>query len=80
MGRFRLLSKLALLLAVFVAATAGTVPGQAARGQARPIIDTGYLYDQLFLMSTSYTYRVSGADGPPIFVRTHPGSTAFERT
>ena len=65
MRRFRLVSKLALLVAVFVAATAGTVPGQAARGQARPIVDINYLYDQLFLMSTSYTYRVSGADGPP---------------
>ena len=65
MRGIRQLPKLVLLVAVFVAATAGSVPTQAARAQARPVVDIGYLYDQLYLMSTAYIYRVSGADGPP---------------
>jgi hypothetical protein len=37
----------------------------AGRGQDRPAIDTGYLYRQLYDMSSSYIFRASGLDGPP---------------
>ena len=33
--------------------------------QARPVIDTGYLYDRLYTMASNDIYRVSGQDGPP---------------
>lgn len=48
--------------------SASVLPGNAARvggGQDRPVIDTGYLYQQLYDMSTSYIFRASGLDGPP---------------
>jgi hypothetical protein len=70
MKHLRRLTKIAAILAMLVVATTGSAATQAARGQARPVVDAGYLYDQLFQMSTSYIYRVSGADGPP----TNPSS------
>jgi hypothetical protein len=42
-----------------VAVTAAPSP------QATPVVDRDYIYDQLFQMSYSDVYRVSGADGPP---------------
>src|SRR5947209_4383866 len=36
-----------------------------AAAQDRAVVDTGYLYSQLYDLSTNYVYRVSGADGPP---------------
>lgn len=51
--------------------SASIVPGNAAQadratpGQARPVIDTGYLYRQLYDMSSTYIFRASGLDGPP---------------
>ncbi|MEA2472032.1 MAG: bacterial leucyl aminopeptidase [Thermoleophilaceae bacterium] len=38
-------------------------PAQA--DQARPVIDTDFLYHQLYYMSSNYLYRVSGQDGDP---------------
>jgi PKD domain len=32
---------------------------------AHPLIDGGYLYRQLYTMATNFSYRISGADGPP---------------
>jgi hypothetical protein len=37
----------------------------ASADQARPVIDTDFLYHQLYYMSTNYQYRVSGEDGDP---------------
>jgi hypothetical protein len=34
-------------------------------GQARPTVDGAYLYNQLYEMATRFSYRISGADGPP---------------
>jgi len=61
-------------LVACVVALLGIVPlvvlatGVAAADEsaaASPVIDTGYLYGQLYDISTNYSYRVSGADGPP---------------
>lgn len=43
-------------------ARAGAAP---AAGQAAPVVDGDYLYGQLYSMATDFSYRVSGADGPP---------------
>jgi len=58
---------LAVLSVLLAGLVSGGAPAAVAEGHrlARPVIDTRYLYDQLFLMSTAYIYRVSGADGPP---------------
>src|SRR5215470_228141 len=37
----------------------------SAGSQATPVVDGGYLYSQLYTMATSFSYRISGADGPP---------------
>ncbi|HEY9472333.1 MAG TPA: PKD domain-containing protein [Mycobacteriales bacterium] len=39
--------------------------GHGDQHQARPVIDTDYMYGQLYEMSTSYIFRASGLDGPP---------------
>ena len=39
--------------------------GRTAKGQDRPVIDTDYLYRQLYDMSSNYVFRGSGLDGPP---------------
>src|SRR5262245_16808525 len=36
-----------------------------AGSQATPVVDGGYLYSQLYMMATSFSYGISGADGPP---------------
>jgi hypothetical protein len=57
---------LAVPLAVNAGAR-GTAPAgaSAAARQAAPLVDGSYLYSQLYTMATSFSYRVSGADGPP---------------
>ena len=56
---------------VALAAAASVAVSDVARadkpsaGQAAPAIDPAYLYGQLYTMATRYSYRVSGADGPP---------------
>jgi PKD domain len=63
-GKVRILSALtalALPLAVANSVSAGQVPPR----QALPVVDTGYLYGQLYDIATNFVYRVSGADGPP---------------
>lgn len=66
-SRRRLTLALAVLSVLLAGLVSSGAPSAGAEGrhQVRPVIDTRYLYDQLFLMSTSYIYRVSGADGPP---------------
>lgn len=44
---------------------AGTTRAEGSSAQAAPLIDGSYLYSQLYNMATSFSYRVSGADGPP---------------
>src|ERR1700744_3543309 len=40
-------------------------PARSATGQTAPVIDTDYMYGQLFNMGYNDVYRVSGADGDP---------------
>src|SRR5215470_9860849 len=59
-----------LALAVPLAMTAGAgdsarASASSAASQATPLVDGGYLYSQLYTMATSFSYRISGADGPP---------------
>ena len=49
--------------AVLVAS--GALPARSATGQVAPVIDTGYMYGQLFNLGYDDVYRVSGADGDP---------------
>jgi hypothetical protein len=42
-----------------------SVGGAQEVGSDHPVIDNGYMYSRLYKMSTSFIYRVSGADGPP---------------
>lgn len=63
--------RITLVAAVgLVLCSASVVPGnaqvsRAASGRDRPVIDTGYLYRQLYDMSSNDIFRVSGLDGPP---------------
>ena len=40
-------------------------PARSATGQVAPVIDTSYMYGQLFNLGYNDVYRVSGADGDP---------------
>src|ERR1700742_786176 len=40
-------------------------PARSATGQTAPVVDTDYMYGQLFNMGYDDVYRVSGADGDP---------------
>src|SRR4051812_40421258 len=63
-----------LLVAAVAAAAAAAVAmtsvgasraGAAPAAQQAPVVDTDYMYQQLYAMASSYSYRISGADGPP---------------
>lgn len=47
------------------ASSVATARAPATTGPASPGIDPGYLYSQLYTMATRFSYRISGADGPP---------------
>jgi PKD domain-containing protein len=53
----------AAAIAVPVALTGGASSAPAV--PATPVVDIDYLYGQLYAMATSYSYRISGADGDP---------------
>ncbi len=67
--RRRSLAQIAVLaIAVPLCVTAGgvaTAGGEARATVAAPVVDPGYLYDHFYDMATSFSYRVSGADGDP---------------
>jgi hypothetical protein len=63
-----------MLVAAALAAAAGAVAitsavatraSAAPSAQESPVVDVDYLYRQLYGMASSYSYRISGADGPP---------------
>src|SRR5262249_25118903 len=61
-----------LIISACVALAAGgallitsAVPSRGASGSPYPTVDPSYLYNTLYTMATSYSYRISGADGPP---------------
>ena len=59
-----------VLVSVALAATAVLLlaraqPGRADRSSVTPNVDPAYIYNQLYTMATSFSYRISGADGPP---------------
>src|SRR4051794_24043349 len=54
--------------AALAVAMSSLVAQRAAAGQqaqASPVVDPDYLYAELYGMSGAYSYRISGADGPP---------------
>jgi hypothetical protein len=64
----------ALLLAAATAAAAAAVgmsslgasrAGAVPAAQPSPVVDIDHLYTELYGMANSYSYRISGADGPP---------------
>lgn len=53
------------LLAVLVGGADARQPASAKpSGQERPVVDTTFLYDELYHLATSYIFRAAGADGP----------------
>ncbi len=54
-------------VAASVLVATGVAPpwANSATGQAAPVIDTDYMYGQLFNLAYNDVYRVSGADGDP---------------
>jgi len=38
--------------------------GKAPAGQARPVIDAAFLYQELYYLGTNFIFRTAGADGP----------------
>ncbi|HEY3008531.1 MAG TPA: PKD domain-containing protein [Micromonosporaceae bacterium] len=38
--------------------------GTAPAGQARPVVDTTFLYNELYFLGTNFIFRVAGSDGP----------------
>jgi hypothetical protein len=38
--------------------------GSTPAGQARPVVDTTFLYNELYFLATNFIFRVAGADGP----------------
>src|SRR5262249_49961709 len=38
--------------------------GKAAPGQARPVVDADFLYQELYYLGTNFIFRSAGADGP----------------
>jgi hypothetical protein len=61
-----------MLLAALTAAAAGAVAlsvatraSATAAAMPAPVVDPDYLYGQLYDMAGAYSYRISGADGPP---------------
>jgi hypothetical protein len=43
---------------------ASSAYGTARTRQARPVIDTTFLYNELYYLATNFIFRVAGADGP----------------
>lgn len=73
-SRRLLVSCVVLVLAFFGAALPMALPAQGAPGgtapsalstAAHPVIDTNFLYQELYYSSTHFISRVAGADGPP---------------
>jgi hypothetical protein len=61
---------LAAATVVVLGALAGTgaagprAYGTGRVGQPRPVVDTAFLYHELYHLATSYVFRTAGADGP----------------
>jgi PKD domain-containing protein len=51
--------------AAVVVASGVAPPARSAAGQAAPVVDSTWMYGQLFNMAYDDVYRVSGADGDP---------------
>lgn len=73
-SRRLLISCVVLVLAFFGALVPMVSPAQGAPGStapsalstaAHPVIDTNFLYQELYYSSTHFISRVAGADGPP---------------
>jgi hypothetical protein len=55
-----------MLLAVTTGSGAVWQPaaGQTPAGAPRPVVDTTFLYNELYYLATNFIFRVAGADGP----------------
>ena len=51
--------------AVALSSLVATRAAATAASQPSPVVDPDYLYGQLYDMAGAYSYRISGADGPP---------------
>jgi len=55
-----------MLLALLTgsAAAGQNASGQTTAGQPRPVVDTAFLYNELYYLATQFIFRTAGADGP----------------
>src|SRR5438874_5829662 len=56
----------AILPLVMLAGTGGAAPRDhhPRPGQARPVVDATFLYNELYFLATNFIFRAAGADGP----------------
>ena len=54
---------------VFIVSGVSAAGKTAVTSQAAPVVDRGYIYNELFDLSYNDVYRVSGADGDPTVVQ-----------
>ena len=55
-----------MLLALLTgsAAAGQNASGQTTAGAAHPVVDTAFLYNELYYLATQFIFRTAGADGP----------------
>ena len=75
--RWPLIAAIAVAAAVPVALSASSGAAASSAPAAHPVIDTNFLYHELYYPATHFITRVAGADGPPSIRRT---STTCRRT
>jgi hypothetical protein len=54
----------AMLAAPLLAASGAAADEPAPSGQARPVVDADFLYNELYHLGTQFIFRTAGADGP----------------
>ena len=60
-------------LAVLAGADASHAHDPDRHGQARPVIDSAFLYNELYYLATNFIFRTAGADGP-VAIPTDPNN------
>src|SRR5437868_6560503 len=65
-GRGRRLATVATATSLVALMVGGADVGQASarQSQARPVVDTMFLYNELYHLATNFIFRSAGADGP----------------
>jgi hypothetical protein len=64
--RIRRFTAVAAIVPLALLAGTGAAPGNhgPGPGQARPVVDAAFLYQELYFLATNFIFRAAGADGP----------------